>query len=744
MKPIRPKSCCESLEGRRLLTISVTATAAADVIRIAASGDQVLVVVNGDPFLFAADPEGIVVNAGAGNDTIRLDDASNLPVTINGEANDDRIEVGAGDVRAARLATVDVVGGAGNDSLFVDDSLSATANLNVSIDNPIDTYVSLVAASGSVIRSDASSAANAVETVTYAGTPQGDNVYVHGTSALSTLLINGGSGDDSMTVGNDIDSKLKGPVTLSGNAGANVLTIDDSADSFADTYFLGGNATTGTVRKNSGGSTATFSGFGNVSLIAGQGGAVPNNQIFRIAAFPDNISTTIFAGNGDDTLFFGDGVTSLDAFKSNLLFDGGDGPADAIVYNDTLGNDAVTYNVDASSVTNPGTATLNWVNNEAISLTANAAADTINIGKMSSSVGVTVNGGAGNDTINIGNGDFDANILNGAYVLGGSGTDSLVIDDTLDDVGDDAYTFVTGVTVGVTTTNGSMTKSSATAMFWSTASADRVESISLLASANNDTIRVNNATPAIRMTLDGGPGSDSFLIASTTEGTAAATAVTIISGTGNDSLDVNSDASSSDALVAFTLPLEEFQDFHVRAGGRATIASGSNGVLAVHGLLTVGGRIDVADATMIVSAGSYAAIDALATAGYAGGAWNGGAAAAAIVSGTAAASAINDAVAVVNAADINLPTYAGVATVPGDVIVRYTIAGDANLDRVVDFNDLALLAQNYGLIGLTWAQGDLNYDVDGAVSFDDLVVLAQNYSQNVVAAAILSPLPRLH
>src|SRR5437588_9482082 len=54
------------------------------------------------------------------------------------------------------------------------------------------------------------------------------------------------------------------------------------------------------------------------------------------------------------------------------------------------------------------------------------------------------------------------------------------------------------------------------------------------------------------------------------------------------------------------------------------------------------------------------------------------------------------------------------------------IAGDANHDAVVDFNDLLPLAQHYGGPGL-YSDGD--FTDDGQVSFDDLLVLAQNYGQ---------------
>jgi hypothetical protein len=54
-----------------------------------------------------------------------------------------------------------------------------------------------------------------------------------------------------------------------------------------------------------------------------------------------------------------------------------------------------------------------------------------------------------------------------------------------------------------------------------------------------------------------------------------------------------------------------------------------------------------------------------------------------------------------------------------------TVLGDANLDGTVDFNDLTIIAQNYGKTGATWNDGDFNSD--GVVDFTDLTAVAQNY-----------------
>lgn len=71
----------------------------------------------------------------------------------------------------------------------------------------------------------------------------------------------------------------------------------------------------------------------------------------------------------------------------------------------------------------------------------------------------------------------------------------------------------------------------------------------------------------------------------------------------------------------------------------------------------------------------------------------------------------------------------------GNTRVLYTVKGDANLDRAVNFNDLVALAQNYNLAsGAIWTQGDFTYD--GAVNFNDLVLLAQNYNGALLAGEL--------
>lgn len=65
----------------------------------------------------------------------------------------------------------------------------------------------------------------------------------------------------------------------------------------------------------------------------------------------------------------------------------------------------------------------------------------------------------------------------------------------------------------------------------------------------------------------------------------------------------------------------------------------------------------------------------------------------------------------------------------------FLLAGDINRDRSVGFDDLLIVAQNYGASGKTFSQGNVDYSADGVVGFDDLLLLAQRYGSSLSVAA---------
>ncbi len=79
---------------------------------------------------------------------------------------------------------------------------------------------------------------------------------------------------------------------------------------------------------------------------------------------------------------------------------------------------------------------------------------------------------------------------------------------------------------------------------------------------------------------------------------------------------------------------------------------------------------------------------------------------------------------VLNAGAVESSTGAPSAATQLDFFV---LGGDANRDRHVNFDDLLIVAQNYGKLNQTFSQGNFDYDPNGEVDFDDLLIVAQHY-----------------
>jgi len=111
--------------------------------------------------------------------------------------------------------------------------------------------------------------------------------------------------------------------------------------------------------------------------------------------------------------------------------------------------------------------------------------------------------------------------------------------------------------------------------------------------------------------------------------------------------------------------------------------------------------------------------------GYANGAWNGPG----INSAAAAANANhNTAIGYADATAIGITStgsFLGGTVDNTSVLLRYTFAGDANLDGMVTSADFTRLSQNFSGSNKRWSDGDFNYD--GKVNALDFNALATTY-----------------
>ncbi len=169
-------------------------------------------------------------------------------------------------------------------------------------------------------------------------------------------------------------------------------------------------------------------------------------------------------------------------------------------------------------------------------------------------------------------------------------------------------------------------------------------------------------------------------------------------------------------------------------GGSVTLASGGGDSSLSSLSISGGGLLDITNNSMIVSyaPGTQSATDATIRgyliSGYAGGALNG---TTGITSSTAAATP-GYAVGYADGAD---GVVSGLTS--GQIELKYTLYGDANLDGVVSGDDFSILVGNLGKSVAAWDKGDFNYD--GVVSGDDFSLLVGNLGKAANGADIAIP-----
>jgi fibronectin-binding autotransporter adhesin len=162
----------------------------------------------------------------------------------------------------------------------------------------------------------------------------------------------------------------------------------------------------------------------------------------------------------------------------------------------------------------------------------------------------------------------------------------------------------------------------------------------------------------------------------------------------------------------------------------------TNSGLATQNGLTIAANsaLDITNNHMIIkyAAGTQVATDATIrgylVSGYAGGLLNGKTG---IESSTAAATP-GFAVGYADGAD---GVVVGLST--GQIELKYTRYGDANLDGVVSGDDFTILVGNLGKSVSAWDKGDFNYD--GVVSGDDFTLLVGNLGKAANGADITLP-----
>jgi fibronectin-binding autotransporter adhesin len=143
--------------------------------------------------------------------------------------------------------------------------------------------------------------------------------------------------------------------------------------------------------------------------------------------------------------------------------------------------------------------------------------------------------------------------------------------------------------------------------------------------------------------------------------------------------------------------------------------------------------LDISNNHVIID---YGATDPMSTilgylkSGFNNGAWNG---TSGIISSTAQTKT-NGLTYSVGWADGNDKTGAVKNLTSGEIELKYTLVGDANLDGTVNGSDFSILAANFGLGVTNWDQGNFLYT--SSVNGSDFSALAANFGQGDSGAAV--------
>jgi hypothetical protein len=143
--------------------------------------------------------------------------------------------------------------------------------------------------------------------------------------------------------------------------------------------------------------------------------------------------------------------------------------------------------------------------------------------------------------------------------------------------------------------------------------------------------------------------------------------------------------------------------------------------------IAAGGQFDLSNNHFILT---YSSSDPLSTiagylkSGFNNGAWNGSG----IISSAAAANHAYG----VGFADGKDGVVAGLSS--GQIEVKYTLLGDANLDGTVNGSDFSILAANFGTGARNWDQG--NFLFSSSVNGSDFAALAANFGQGDSGAGV--------
>ena len=551
-----------------------------------------------------------------------------------------------------------------------------------------------------------------------------DTIEINGIFPNKTVTVDGGEGNDDVVFGGEglFTSSIQSNVTIDGGAGTNgVVFRDDNNGVNAGLWTI----ENGNIRRGT--RTFTLSNVQNRSIFATNA----FNDTFIVNNTPADTTHQLFGNGNSESFQIANGNLTSDLLGL-VAIDGGGGNDFMTLrdHADAIGNDTWTFS--AGTISKPGMLPISYGFLEGITVAAGVQNDYFFVN--ASNAPLSIDGGFGDDTFELGAGDLDN--LSRVTIQGSVGDDRLIVNDAIDS-GNDSYNLTTAA----------ITKPNNPEFFQAieinTQIGLETEHTELRANGADNAITVNSARG---LEVHGNAGSDTIRIFDHV----GPLPVTIDAGTGTaNRLFLNEDGVGTVSAVFNANTNQVFSELHLLNGSKLTLAEGPNATLVVTQSFSqafnnggVGSLLDLNDNSMIIKstaiAGNTAIIRDRLAAGYNGGAWNG---TQGITSTTSRNSAVADGIGYGIPSHIGSNVFNGIPISGLDVILDHTLAGDTNLDHVVNLSDFNRLAAAFGQNPAQWVNGEFNYDA--AVNLSDFNLLAGNFGGSISAPAHRAPAPRL-
>lgn len=402
------------------------------------------------------------------------------------------------------------------------------------------------------------------------------------TPAGLAVSLQGGTGADQFVFGSaGMVGGIASAVAIDGNAGADTVTIDDSADATARTITVSGaqvGAASGDNLFAAGGSVA-LANIGNVVLKGGTGG----NQ-FNVVSINTGESLSVFSGTGANNIFVGSngsGPGNLQNIRGQVTVNG-QGAATALTVDGSSSTASNTLTLTDTSVASsannlfgPGGSVV-YAGLASLTVNEGSGGNQIEVRKTAAGTTTTINAGGGGDAIavtNPGSGTGDVNGILGSLILNGQGGSNTLLLEDRNDAAPKTFT-ITATQIGAAA--GDNLFGAGGRLSYS-----GINGLTLNGSSGGNTIFVQS-TAGGTIHLLSGDGNDSIFIGSGIPGSTLAGitgALTIDGGAGaNNSLTLDNSGSTVSNIVTLTPNTvgADPADSFFPAGGRLAYANLQN------------------------------------------------------------------------------------------------------------------------------------------------------------------------